>query len=138
MSRKTKLLELMGKRQAIALRRKSQSLNKIETERANHDALCEKLAQMQAENTPGAGLLHPRTLYAKTYYSGKLQAQREMTEERVRFLRREADDIRKTMTHIQRKGEIIDQKTKDAKAAAQQEAEEKALSLMPPRLNRGI
>lgn len=138
MSRKAKLFELMGKREAIALRRKAQSLTKIEAERATHDALCEKLAQMQADNAPGAGLMHPRTLYAKSWYSGKLQSQREMTEERVNFLQREADGIRQTMTYLQRKGDILTQKTHAAKAEAQQEAEEKAQSLMPPRQNRGI
>ncbi len=132
MGDRARLIELLRKREVMRMRRVSADLGVTHAEHGRTTAMAEKLAEMIAENAPPKGEITSMTLRARLGLGVKLEAQREIVENRAEFLDKELQQTRRKLAQMKRRETIYGDKAAHERQGTAEARDTAAERLLPP------
>lgn len=132
MGDRARLIELLRKREVLRMRRVSADLGVTAAEHGKTAAMAEKLAEMISGNAPPPGEITASVLRARLGLGVKLEAQREIAENRAEFLGNEVAQARRKLAQMKRRETIYGDKAAEERHGAAEAREGGAERLLPP------
>lgn len=131
MSRKTRLLELMMKRETLRLRQKADALCGLVGDQTRLSDLDEKLADLILENSKNHGSQTVSALRSQAVYGREMAEKREFAQNRLEFLGREIVTAQTQLAQSKQKEKMIEERASQERRLLAQDALDLADRLRP-------
>ena len=131
MSRKTRLLELMMKRETLRLRQKADALCGLVGNQTRLSDLDETLADLIVENSKNHGTQTVSSLRSQAFYGREMAKQREFAQNRLEFLGREIETAQTQLAQSKQKEKMLEERAAQERRLLAQDALDLADRLRP-------
>ena len=131
MSRKSRLFELMMKRETLRLRQKADALSGLVGDQTRLSDLDEKLADLIVENSKNHGTQTVSSLRSQAFYGREMAEQREFAQNRLEFLGREIETAQTQLAQSKQKEKMLEERAAQERRLLAQDALDLADRLRP-------
>jgi hypothetical protein len=131
MSRKSRLFELMMKRETLRLRQKADALSGLVGDQTRLSDLDEKLADLIVENSKNHGTQTVSSLRSQAFYGREMAEQREYAQNRLEFLGREIETAQTQLAQSKQKEKMLEERAAQERRLLAQDALDLADRLRP-------
>jgi hypothetical protein len=131
MSRKSRLFELMMKRETLRLRQKADALGGLVGDQTRLSDLDAKLADLILENSKNHGTQTVSALRSQAFYGREMAEQREFAQNRLEFLGREIVTAQTQLAQSKQKEKMLEERAAHERRQLVQDALDLADRLRP-------